>query len=92
MQISYESTAVTHALIPTMLSEGPEKFDKFEIHSTTYKSVNNQPIGVDVLFTKTKKPGRLPVIVRFHGGYLVRIKNLHGKSNFHMMGDANDMV
>ena len=54
-----------------MLPDGFEKFEKFDIHSTKYKSVNDQPIGVDVLIPKNAKPGKLPVIVRFHGGYLV---------------------
>ena len=59
-----------------MQPEGPEKFDKFDIHSTKYKSVNDQPIGVDVLVPKNAKPERLPVIVRFHGGYLVSARQV----------------
>lgn len=52
----------------------PEKFTPFNIHSTIYKTVNDHPIGVDVLVPKGLRtgPGKNPLIVRFHGGFLVR--------------------
>ena len=51
----------------------PEKFSPFHIHSTTYKAVNEHPISVDILVPKGLKPGnnKYPLIVRFHGGFLV---------------------
>ena len=51
----------------------PKKFIPFEIHSTSYKIVNEHPIGVDVLVPKELKPKneKCPLIVRFHGGFLV---------------------
>ena len=51
----------------------PEKFSPFQIHSTSYKVVNEHPIGVDVLVPKDLKAEtkRLPLIVRFHAGFLV---------------------
>ena len=50
-----------------------EKLSPFEIHSTSYKVVNEHPIGVDVLMSKDLKPEnkKCPLIVRFHGGFLV---------------------
>jgi acetyl esterase/lipase len=47
------------------------KFAAFNIYTTAYKHVNNQPISVDVLVPKNLKPGKHPLIVRFHGGFLV---------------------
>ena len=57
--------------MPSAIAASPEKFDPFNIHTTSYKTVNGHPIGVDVLIPKGIKPGKLPLIVRFHGGYLV---------------------
>ena len=54
-------------------AQNEEKFSPFQIHSTSYKVVNEHPIGVDVLVPKDLKPEtrKCPLIVRFHGGYLV---------------------
>ena len=51
----------------------PEKFAPFHIHSTSYKAVNEHNIGVDVLVPKDLKLGneKHPLMVRFHGGFLV---------------------
>ncbi|KAM0803851.1 Alpha/Beta hydrolase protein [Usnea florida] len=51
----------------------PEKFSPFHIHNTSYKTVNEHPIGVDVLIPKKLEPGtkKHPLIVRFHGGFFV---------------------
>ena len=51
----------------------PDKFSPFDIHSTSYKVVNEHPIGVDILVPKDLKPEnkKRPLIVRFHGGFLV---------------------
>ncbi len=51
----------------------PEKFSPFHIYSTTYKAVNEHPIGVDILVPKDLKPGKnkYTLMVRFHGGFLV---------------------
>ena len=50
-----------------------EKFYPFQIHSTSYEVVNEHPIGVDVLVPKKLEPGtkKCPLIVRFHGRFLV---------------------
>ena len=56
---------------PSGTAASPAKFDPFDIHSTSYKTVNNHPIGVDVLIPKRIKAGLHPLIVRFHGGFLV---------------------
>jgi cephalosporin-C deacetylase-like acetyl esterase len=48
-----------------------EKFSKFDISELTYKVVNNQDIKAYVLTPKTITPGKHPIIVEFHGGFLV---------------------
>ncbi|MCJ1403211.1 hypothetical protein MMC11_006434 [Xylographa trunciseda] len=47
------------------------KFDPFTIHTTSYKIVNGYPIDVDILVPKDIKAGKRPLLVRFHGGYMV---------------------
>ena len=65
-----------------------EKFIPFEIHSTSYKVVNKHPIGVDVLVPKDLKPEnkKVPLIVRFHGGFLVSnlCSSLNKSSSFRL--------
>lgn len=56
---------------PSDIAMSPAKFDPFHIHTTSYKTVNGHPIGVDVLIPKELKSGKRPLLVRFHGGYLV---------------------
>ncbi|MCJ1251764.1 hypothetical protein MMC30_009002 [Trapelia coarctata] len=58
---------------PSGTAASPDKFNPFTIHSTSYKTVNKHPIGVDVLFPKNLKPGKHPLIVRFHGGFLASV-------------------
>ena len=52
----------------------PDKFSPFNIYSTSYKTVDEHPIGVDVLVPRDLKLGteKHPLMVRFHGGYLVK--------------------
>ena len=50
------------------------RFDPFTVTTTTYKTIEEQGITLDVLFPKSlgqSQPGGRPVIVRFHGGGLV---------------------
>lgn len=55
----------------------PTFFKDFEIHDLVYKSVNDHDISLSILVPKTllseanDSHGRRPVIVRFHGGFLV---------------------
>ncbi|KFH41066.1 isoprenylcysteine alpha-carbonyl methylesterase ICMEL2-like protein [Hapsidospora chrysogenum ATCC 11550] len=45
------------------------KLDGFDVLQTTYKTVQGHGIRVDILIPKKpSKPGKHPVIVRFHGG------------------------
>lgn len=53
------------------------KLDNFDIVQTEYKHVRNHGIHVDSLVPQTLFPGKRPVIVRFHGGGLVRAFTLH---------------
>ena len=64
---------ISHKMSMSAAALNPEKFSPFHIHSTTYKTVNEHPIGVDVLIPKKLEPGtkKHPLIIRFHGGFLV---------------------
>ncbi|KAK9427919.1 Alpha/Beta hydrolase protein [Lipomyces doorenjongii] len=47
------------------------KFAEFNIWTTCYKKVGDHEIAVDILIPKHLSSGNRPVIVRFHGGYLI---------------------
>jgi cephalosporin-C deacetylase-like acetyl esterase len=47
-------------------------FDSFNIHTTSYKKIGDHEIEVSVLIPKALKPGKHPLIVKWHGGGLVR--------------------
>lgn len=47
------------------------KFSPFTITSTPYKTVDGQGIPVHVCLPKSTTPGKHPVMVRFHGGFLI---------------------
>jgi cephalosporin-C deacetylase-like acetyl esterase len=47
------------------------RFDRFNVYSTSYKKVREREIGVGILVPKELKPGKCPVIVKWHGGGLV---------------------
>ena len=49
-----------------------EKLCLFNVSTTTYKAVNKHAITLDVLVPKELPPGDHPVLVTFHGGFLVR--------------------
>lgn len=49
-----------------------EKSKLFNVFTTSYKAIDDQPISVDVQIPKYVKPGKHPLLVRFHGGGLVR--------------------
>jgi acetyl esterase/lipase len=48
------------------------RFSQFTIHSTPYKTINEQPIPLHVLLPKSPKitSGPRPILVHFHGGFL----------------------
>jgi cephalosporin-C deacetylase-like acetyl esterase len=48
------------------------RFDSFHVHRTSYKQIADHAIEVGILVPKDIKPGKHPVIVKFHGGGLVR--------------------
>jgi acetyl esterase/lipase len=48
------------------------RFDSYTIFRTSYKEVNNQGIDVAVFIPKNLKPGKHPILAKFHGGGLVR--------------------
>lgn len=48
------------------------RFESLDVHRTSYKKVGDQDIDVGVLIPKDIKPGKHPILVKFHGGGLVR--------------------
>lgn len=49
-----------------------EKLKSFDVRSIVYYKIQDHEVSVDVLIPKDLKPeGKRPVIVRFHGGFLV---------------------
>ena len=48
-----------------------EKSKLSNVFSTSYKVINGHAIGVDVQIPKNVRPGKGPLLVRFHGGGLV---------------------
>ena len=64
------------AFSPETIAKTEEKFNSFSIHNTTYQHVDGQPITTDILIPKPIKPGTHPVIVRFHGGFLITSTSL----------------
>jgi cephalosporin-C deacetylase-like acetyl esterase len=47
------------------------RFDRFNMYSTSYKKIRDHEIEVGILVPKELKPGKCPVIVKWHGGGLV---------------------
>ena len=47
------------------------KLDAFDITDATYKTVGEAGIQVSIITPKDLKPGVYPVIIRFHGGFLI---------------------
>lgn len=53
------------------LDPGAAKLTPFNVTDVTYKTVNGHPIGASILIPKSMSSGRRPLIVRWHGGFLV---------------------
>jgi cephalosporin-C deacetylase-like acetyl esterase len=47
------------------------RFDSFDLYRPSYKKIGNHEIEVVVLVPKDVKPGKVPVMVEWHGGGLV---------------------
>jgi len=56
---------------PSAIAKQSPKFSRFTITTTPYKIVNGQEIPVHVFIPKQLKAGKSPLIVRFHGGFLI---------------------
>lgn len=54
-----------------MATTPANRFDSFNHFKTTYKTINGHGIDVNLLIPKDAKPGKHPLIVKFHGGGLV---------------------
>jgi acetyl esterase/lipase len=48
-----------------------EKLSPFDAHDVAYKTVKSTPIEATILLPKATKPGKHPILVRWHGGFLV---------------------
>ena len=47
------------------------KYAKFDILEISYKVINSHDIKLYILAPKNVSPGKHPVAVRFHGGFMV---------------------
>jgi cephalosporin-C deacetylase-like acetyl esterase len=47
------------------------RFDSFHVYRTSYKKIGEHEIEVGILVPKDLKPGKHPLMVKFHGGGLV---------------------
>lgn len=47
------------------------KYSRFSVSTTVYKTVNGQDIDLGVMIPKATHSGPRPILVRFHGGFLV---------------------
>jgi acetyl esterase/lipase len=54
-----------------MASDPVLRIDEFKVSTFTYKVIEGQPILLDLLVPKALPPGERPVLIRFHGGFLV---------------------
>jgi len=54
----------------------PERIKNFYTHSPRYKTIHAVPLTVDLIIPKAFISGKHPVIVRFHGGFLLRSSSL----------------
>lgn len=48
-----------------------DRFGAFTVHNIAYKTVNSTPIETTILIPKSTKPGKHPLLVRWHGGFLI---------------------
>jgi len=65
------------AVNPAAVALAQEKLAAFNIHNTPYQQINSQEITTDVFIPKDIKPGKYPLIVRFHGGFLITGSSLN---------------
>ena len=66
------STQQSSVMAPLDDTTPETRFDSFNIYRTSYKVINNHPIDVGILVPKTLDHGKHPILVKFHGGGLVR--------------------
>lgn len=70
--LTLERDARFKDLVDLLLSVPSDIFNPFDIYRTYYRSASSD-IGADVIIPKGKRPRTArPVIVRIHGGFLVR--------------------
>ena len=61
------------AMAPLDDTTAANRFDSFNVFRTPYKKIGNHGIDVGILVPKDLKPGKHPLVVKFHGGGLVRM-------------------
>lgn len=49
----------------------PSKYSEFDQKDVVYKTVNDQDISTTILVPKNITPGKHPLLVHFHGGFLI---------------------
>ncbi|MCJ1275189.1 hypothetical protein MMC21_002990 [Puttea exsequens] len=59
------------AVNPAAIARGKEALTHFTHLNVPYQTINDHAITTDILIPKDIKPGKAPLIVRFHGGFLI---------------------
>jgi acetyl esterase/lipase len=63
---------VQNNMAPYDDTTGETRFDSFHVFRTSFKKIGIYDIEVGILVPKDLKPGKHPIIVKYHGGGLVR--------------------
>ena len=61
-------------------STAATRLDPFHVHKATYKKVGEHEIQAAILIPKEQKPGKHPLLVKFHGGLFVSLLLSHTMS------------
>jgi len=56
---------------PLAIARAKEALGAFNITTVPYQTIGDHNVTVDLLIPNDLKPGKHPLIIRFHGGFLV---------------------
>jgi cephalosporin-C deacetylase-like acetyl esterase len=78
--VKYNTNATSNISSPPSSNMAPlddttpeTRFDSFSVYRTSYKKIRDHEIEVGILVPNDLKPGKSPLIVKFHGGGLVSL-------------------
>ncbi len=59
------------AMNPEAITRGKEVLTNFTHLNIPYQTFKDVTLTTDILIPKDLKPGKAPILIRFHGGFLV---------------------